>query len=123
MSSVSPIQIILQRRSEKDDVVSIWPREEEGFFDVVYEDKDSKAKYAFADSWDNVVAYLAQIFAVLSIDRQPFQGVQFTLPAYPAILLEVREVTDESKMQPVWSMIESVACGWPATLKKPSWKA
>jgi hypothetical protein len=123
MCTVSPVQIILQRRSGKDDVINIWPSEEEGLYDVRYEDKDSKAKYMFRDSWQNVRSYLTQIFQVLPLDQQPFEGVQFTLPAYPSIVVRTDDTDDASVMMPVWSMIDSVVNGWPATTQKPSWKA
>ena len=119
MTSFSPIIIYLTRKTKKDDVIKISPLEESRAYRVEYADRDSKSAYVFQDTWQNVETYLCQIFAVLPRDRDPFQGVQFSLPAYPTILLNTDETLDEEVMDPIWSMMESVVNGWPRTTVKP----
>lgn len=119
MPALPNITIYLARPSGKDDVIRIRPHKyEENLYSVRYEDEESGHKYYFEDSWDEVAAYLAQIFAVLPLDQKPFGGVQFTLPAYPSIAIKTSQTTDQYVMMPIWSMIESVVRGWPRLMKK-----
>jgi hypothetical protein len=119
MSSVSPITIFLTRKNKKDDVISIRPSEEcRDCYEVKYRDDDSSSAYRFQDEWQNVEAYLSQIFAVLPFDQDPFQNVQFSLPAYPSILLKPSDTLNPEVMEPLWAMMGEVVRGWPATTKK-----
>lgn len=121
MTRLPNISIILARENEKDDVICIRPHEdEEGVFTVKYTDNDSGFTYYFQDSWEEVTAYLAQIFAVLPLDRRPYQGVQFNLPAYPTVWIKTKETTCPCVMEPIWDMLNTlVERGWPALIKSP----
>lgn len=113
------IQIVLWRNNKKDDTIHIARHEvEKSLYSVKYRDKDSGYTYYFEDTWEEVEAYLSQIFAVLPLDQDPFTGVQFSLPAYPSIVVKASQTTDENVMAPIWSMIESVVRGWPALIKR-----
>lgn len=117
--NISPITIILQRDANdrnKDDVIFIRPTDTNSFR-VRYQDKFSNVTYEFTDSWEEVTAYLAQIFAVLPFDDEPYIGIQFTLPAYPSILLKISKLEEDYLMDKIWSMLESVVKGWPLTLR------
>jgi len=115
MPRVPTLQIILARENECDDIIRIKPHEENpNLFTVKYEDEDSGHTYYFEDSWKEVVAYLAQIFAVLPLDQKPYTGVQFNLPAYPCIWIKTRQTACPCVMEPIWTMLNSVAQGWPA---------
>lgn len=118
-STISSIMICLLRNgadSTKDDVIFIRPLDT-NCFRVRYQDKSSKKLYEFTDTWEEVSAYLAQIFAVLPYDDDPYKSVQFTLPAYPTILVNIQKLHNDEFMSKMWCMIESVAKGWPLTLK------
>jgi hypothetical protein len=117
---IPAIQIVIARPNKHDDVVTIRPlADNDGVFSVKYEDRWSEYTYYFEDSWNEVSAYLSQIFAVLPLDRYPFEGVQFSIPAYPSIWINTQDTTTPSVMEPVWSMLDSVAFGWPALIKTP----
>lgn len=119
--SISPITVILLRRTKKDDVIHIRPHaEKENLLQVSYTDQSSGHSFYFEDTWDNVADYLAQIFAVLPLDKDPYRGVQFNLPAYPTVLISPRNTTDIDVMNPIWSMIQSVVSGWPVTVRGPA---
>lgn len=126
MSRISPITVILMRKNKKDDVIRITPQDDceaescNRCYTVTYTDKHSRCKYSFNDSWENVVAYLKQVFELLVVDESPYDGLQFNLPAYPSVVISVQKATDYQTMMPIWSMIQSVALGWPATLELPS---
>ncbi len=114
-------QIIIARENQKDDVIFIRPHAEmQGVFTVKYTDNDSGHVYYFEDSWEEVTAYLAQIFAVLPLDRRPYEGVQFNLPAYPTIWIKTKETTCPCVMEPIWDILNTLARGWPALVKNPN---
>lgn len=113
--------IILARENTKDDVICIRPHDdEEGLFAVKYTDNESEFTYYFEESWEEVSAYLAQIFAVLPLDRRPYEGVQFNIPAYPTVWIKTKETTCPCVMEPIWAMMNTlVERGWPALIKSP----
>ena len=120
MTTIPTAQIILARENENDDVIRIRPHhEKEGLFTVKYEDHESGYSYYFEDSWNEVSAYLAQIFAVLPLDRRPYEGVQFNLPAYPTIWIKTSETNCPCAMEPLWDILETLSHGWPVLLKSP----
>jgi hypothetical protein len=85
---------------------------------VYYLDKDSKKNYTFDDSWDNVVAYLKRILAVLPVDSDPFYSVQFTLPAYPSLMVKVEDLPyEEEFLRTTFRMMKSVVNGWPISTR------
>lgn len=120
MPSVPSAQIIIARANEKDDVINIRPNAEmPGVFAVKYSDRDSGITYYFEDSWEGVSSYLGEIFAALPLDRRPYQGVQFNLPAYPTIWIKTSETTCPCVMEPIWDILNTLARGWPALVKSP----
>ncbi len=121
MPGLPNVQIIIARETKKDDVIFIRPHAEmQGVFTVKYTDNDSGHVYYFEDSWEEVTAYLAQIFAVLPLDRRPYEGVQFNLPAYPTIWIKTKETTCPCVMEPIWDILNTLARGWPVLVKNPN---
>jgi hypothetical protein len=119
-SYFAPILIYLTRpdkTSKSDDIIKIRPSEDnERLLNVLYLDKDSKKNYTFDDSWDNVVLYLQRILTVLPYDSDPFKSVQFTLPAYPSVMIKVEDLEYEEKyLATVFDMMKSVVNGWPVS--------
>jgi hypothetical protein len=116
----APILVYLTRSkkdADKDDLIKIRPStENERLLNVYYKDKDSNKNYSFDDTWDNVVVYLKRILMVLPFDSDPFNSVQFTLPAYPSVMIRVDDILDsELFIQTVFDMMKSVVNGWPVS--------
>ena len=120
---LAPILVYLtrsKRDAKSDDIIKIRPSERnERLLNVYYEDKDSKKNYTFDDTWDNVVAYLKRILTVLPFDSDPFYSVQFTLPAYPSVMIRVDDLDyEQTFVDTVFSMMKSVVDGWPVSQRK-----
>lgn len=120
---LAPIVIYLtrsKRNAESDDVIKIRPSpKNDRLLNVYYLDKDSKKNYTFDDTWDNVVLYLQRILSVLPYDSDPFYSVQFTLPAYPSLMIRVEDLPDdEDFVDTVFVMMKSVVDGWPVSERK-----
>lgn len=119
MSHFSPVKILLMRENENDDVILIsCPDQTEDVFEVTYNDTEGNFKFCFKDEWENVKQYLMIVFDLLAVDKRPFTGVQFNIPAFPCIVLSVKNTVDPEKMSPVWWALESLLSGWPLTLKQ-----
>ena len=120
-NTISPIEIRLLREGQKashDDVIQIRPLDETfSRFRVTHADKDSEKKYEFFENWDGVGAYLAQIFAVLPFDADPYYRIQFSLPAYPTVLFRIEDLEEPLLMNRLWDMLDTTAGGWPKTLQ------
>jgi hypothetical protein len=120
-SNISPIEIRFLRKGLKangDDVIRIRPCEDDfQKFHVVYQDRHSDKKWEFYENWTGVCTYLSQIFTVLPYDTDPYFGVQFSLPAYPAIMLDVDDLEEPVLMKRVWDQLETTGRGWPQSVQ------
>ena len=120
-STISPIEIRFLRKgleSNNDDVIRIRPFEDDfQKFHIVHQDRFSEKKWEFYENWNGVRAYLSQIFTVLPYDTDPFSGVQFSLPAYPIIMVNVEDLDESPLMEGVWDMLETTGRGWPTSVK------
>jgi hypothetical protein len=116
-STISPIEIRFLRKGLKassDDVIRIRPCEDDSEkFHVLYQDRFSDKKWEFYENWKGVCAYLTQIFTVLPYDTDPYFGVQFSLPAYPCIMLDVEDLEEPVLMNRIWDQLETTGRGWP----------
>lgn len=116
----APILVYLTRSkkdSSKDDLIKVSPStKNERLLTVYYKDKDSDKNYSFDDTWDNVLVYLKRILMVLPFDSDPFYSVQFTLPAYPSVMIHVDDILDDDVLiDTVFEMMKSVVDGWPVS--------
>lgn len=116
-STISPIEIRFLRKGLKassDDVIRIRPCEDDcQKFHIVYQDRFSDKKWEFYENWKGVCAYLTQIFTVLPYDTDPYFGVQFSLPAYPMVMLDVEDLEEPHLMNRIWDQLETTGRGWP----------
>ena len=120
-STVSPIEIRFLRKGLKassDDVIRVRPCEDDPHkFLIVHQDRHSDKKWEFYENWNGVCTYLSQIFTVLPYDTDPYFGVQFSLPAYPIVMLDVDDLDEPVLMKRVWDMLETTGRGWPTLVK------
>lgn len=63
-------------------------------------------------SYHQLMMYLQRIFYLLAIDEDPFASVQFFLPGYPTILIEV--ATLNRNMSALMEVVLSTCMAWPA---------
>ena len=118
MSSIS-ILITRNADSNSDDHIRIVPvLDNPKQFQVTYADhgEGNVMKYSFTASAQGVREYLNTTLDLLQKDDEPFQCLQFNLPAYPRIMVDLRKIQDNEFMESIWHAISSVCDDWPLRL-------
>ena len=120
MSSIS-IFITRNGNSKSDDQIRIVPVvDNPKQFQVTYADHgdcDSNImKYSFTASAQGVLEYLETTMNLLQKDDMPFKQLQFNLPAYPRIMVDLEKLQDEEFMETIWRAIASLCDDWPLCL-------
>ena len=120
MSSIS-ILITRNENSKSDDHIRIVPvLGNPKQFQVTYADHGdcdyNIMKYSFTASAQGVREYLETTLNLLQKDDEPFQRLQFNLPAYPRIMVDLRKLQDAEFMESIWHAIASVCDDWPLRL-------
>ena len=122
MSSIS-ILITRNEDSKSDDHIRIVPViGNPKQFQVTYADHGdsdcdcSTSKYSFTATAQGVREYLETTLNLLLKDDEPFQRLQFNLPAYPRIMVDLKKIQDAEFMETIWHAIASVCDDWPLRL-------
>lgn len=118
MSSIS-ILITRNNDSKSDDHIRIVPViGNPKQFQVTYADhgEGNCIKYTFTASSQGVREYLETTLSLLQQDDEPFQRIQFNLPAFPRIMVDLGKLQDEAFMDTIWCAIASVCDDWPLRL-------
>lgn len=63
-------------------------------------------------NYQQLLAYLYRIFYMLGLDEDPFASVQFFIPGYPTILVEV--ATLHANVHTLMELVMSTCWLWPA---------
>jgi len=85
-------------------------------FTVTYTDVESgekRTKFSFTASATGVREYLETTLNLLRKDDEPFQRLQFNLPAYPRIMVDLKKIQDAEFMETIWRAIASICDDWP----------
>jgi hypothetical protein len=62
-------------------------------------------------SYSQLTAYLCRIFALLSLDSDPFQKVNIAVPGYPIVLIRVPVL--QQNLQHILEVLMSTCQTWP----------
>jgi hypothetical protein len=102
--------------SRHDDLMRIL-KVGENSVRVVYSERsaDGVISDTIVLTYFQLIVYLQRIFWMLSIDEDPFQSVQFFLPGYPTILLQVS--TLQQNVQRILEMVISSCVMWPTSTR------
>lgn len=96
-----------------DDVLKV-SRRAGGTFKVVYLNREENIKHvATMNDWSCVLRHVETSLALLGADRVPFDHVQVTLPAHPAVVLSVEDLRDASTRAFLLRGIKDVLRNWP----------
>ena len=118
MSSIS-ILITRNSNSTSDDHIRIVPiADNTKMFQVTYLDVEGdtdnkRTKYTFTTTATGVQEYLDTTMNLLLKDDEPFKQLQFNLPAYPRIMVNLEKLQDDEFMETLWRAIASVCDDWP----------
>ncbi len=63
-------------------------------------------------NYQGLMAYLYRVFYLLGLDEDPFASVQFFIPGYPTILIEV--ATLHANVNTLMELVMSTCWSWPA---------
>jgi hypothetical protein len=103
--------------SQHDDLMRIL-KVGENSVRVVYSERsaDGVISDTIVLTYFQLIVYLQRIFWMLSIDEDPFQSVQFFLPGFPTVLLQVN--TLQQNVLRILEMVLSSCVMWP-TVTRP----
>lgn len=115
MCSISVLFTRSMNDSSKDDSLCIKPTYDSDLYTVTYRDKNSNSSYEFEESWQNVMAYLDTCLNLVKSrhDIDPYNSVQFNIPAYPQIMLRSEGLSNKKLMAQLSQAMESCRAGWP----------
>jgi hypothetical protein len=63
-------------------------------------------------TYQGLLAYLYRVFYLLGLDEDPFASVQFFIPGYPTILVEV--ATLHANVHTLMELVMSTCWSWPS---------
>jgi hypothetical protein len=101
------IQLIRNPNNKKnDDTITIRPTSTEDVVYLRYQDSAIESKHEMRLTNDDLCHYFVSLFHVMSYDTDPFEFVQINCPAFPCILLSVKDLGYESLRLRLQSMIQ-----------------
>lgn len=102
--------------SRHDDLMRIL-KVGENSVRVVYSERsaDGVISDTIVLTYFQLIVYLQRIFWMLSIDEDPFQSVQFFVPGYPTVLLQVG--TLQQNVSRILEMVISACVMWPTSTR------
>ena len=118
MSSIS-IFITRNNNSKSDDSIKIVPVADNmkmfhvTYLDVELDTNNKTTRYSFTANATGVREYLETTLNLLQKDDMPFKQLQFNLPAYPRIMINLEKLQDTDFMETIWRAIASVCDDWP----------
>jgi len=118
MSSIS-IFITRNDNSKSDDSIKIVPVADNmkmfhvTYLDVEVDTNNKTTRYSFTANATGVREYLETTLNLLQKDDMPFKQLQFNLPAYPRIMINLEKLQDTDFMDTIWRAIASVCDDWP----------
>jgi len=87
------IFIVRKTPTLKDDI--IWVSRGDGhLFRVLYEEGISPAHQSFVTDESGIIQYFYNLFDMLTMDDEPFWGIQFNIPTYPSIMFNLDNMSD-----------------------------
>lgn len=96
-----------------DDILQIYKLGENSVR-CIYTEKSSDG--AIIDTsvmtYNHMMVYLYRIFYLLGLDEDPFASVQFLIPGYPSILVQV--ATLHQNVHALMEVVMSTCMAWPA---------
>ena len=95
------IEIRLLRNPEledahTDDKINIFPSTvDEEKYEVVFRDADSRVKYTLLLDEEDLYTYMEGLYVMLPKDKDPYRGIQFSIPGFPCVLFSIQDLKDE----------------------------
>ncbi len=90
---------------KKDDTIVVRPTDIDGTVYLRYQDSVNRSKHELYLTHEQLSHYFVSLFHAMSYDTEPFDSVQVNFPAFPCILLSVKDLGYESLRMRLQSMI------------------
>ena len=106
------IRSMNSKNGSDDDVVSIAQVSEDSY-NIRYNDKEASLKSkTLAVPRAAVISFLSMTLRMLSVDEEPFETIQFTLPSMPTILVSPENLTSQTR-DLIYDSVEATMNYWP----------
>jgi len=106
------VRFIRSKKGSDDDVVSITQVSADSY-NILYKDKQADVKSnTTAVPRAAVVSFLSMTLRMLTVDEEPFESVQFTLPSMPTILVSPKNLTSQTR-ELIYDSVEATMNYWP----------
>ena len=113
LQSAVQIHLIRNKDESKDDIIKITQNSSDSY-NIVYLDQDANVKSKTLNvPRDAVINSLSMTLRLLTIDEEPFQSVQFTIPAMPTIIVTPSNLTSQTR-DLIYDSVEATMNYWPA---------
>jgi hypothetical protein len=110
--AVIQIHFIRNKKTSEDDVVSITQNSADSY-NISYLDKTAPLKsYTRSVNRAAVINFLSLTLRLITVDEQPFESVQFTLPSMPAILVSPHNLSSQTR-DLIYDSVEATMDFWP----------
>lgn len=90
----------------KDDVLTVFQKNDTHFLTVKYRPGDGSRIRSFDMSERETMTYLSDIFKSLEYDTDPFDKIQLTTSIHPSVLYEVATLGDKDVRYRMEDMIQ-----------------
>ena len=106
------VRLIRSMNGSDDDVLTISQLSADSY-NISYNDKQANLKSkTLAVPRAAVISFLSMTLRMLSVDDEPFESVQFTLPSMPTILVSPENLTSQTR-DLIYDSIEATMNYWP----------
>jgi hypothetical protein len=100
------ILFIRDIKENTDDKILIRPTDTDDCFYLRYTDALNKSSHELYLSADQIRQYFLSLFSLVSYDTQPFESVQVNFPAFPCVVLAVKDLGYESVRLRLQSIVD-----------------
>lgn len=106
------VRFLRSLKGSDDDVVSITQVSADSY-NIIYRDKQADVKSkTLAVPRSAVMSFLSMSLRMLTIDEEPFESVQFTLPSMPTIMVSPKNLTSQTR-DLIYDSVEATMDYWP----------
>jgi hypothetical protein len=108
---MSYLTVFLNRKNTSLPVDKITV-DKKGDFSLEYYDAVSNLRELKHMNVKEITSYFYRLFDLLLLDDEPFHTIQFSIPTYPSILLEIRKLT-RSKIDDFMDVFKNILDEFP----------
>jgi len=106
------VRFIRSKNGSNDDVVNITQNSDDTY-NIIYQDKQASVKSATSSVPRlAVMNFLSMTLRLLTVDEEPFESIQFTLPSMPTILVSPENLSSQTR-DLIYDSVEATMNYWP----------